>query len=304
MRKGLLQLILITTICQAYSQKPVTIFLNDNYEKTVKDSALYYNVSFILNDSIKVGPSLTYFFSAKKHSEGVYKDNNRIGLFNYYFENGNIFKTENYHKGQLDGNFDEWYKSGKKKEEGVYTSGKYEVENFWDSTGIQLVKKGTGNYYSQFNNGLIKERGDYKTYKKDGEWMGNHKNGNKYYQERYSNGELIKGVSYDTLGQEYIYTELRGTQGIKEFYKYVVKKLRYPSNARRRGIQGRVFVEFEVGKNGQVFNEQIIKGISVGCDNEVLRIIRSLPDDFFEPYTIRGQPEKQKIVLPITFQLG
>lgn len=304
MKKIISIIVLLTVAASGYGQKRTTSFLNDDYKKTVKDSASYFNVSFILADSTKVGLSITYFISAKKHIEGVYKDNNRIGLFNYYFENGNVLKTENYLDGRLDGNFDEWYENGNKREEGVYTSGKYAVENFWDSTNVLLLSKGTGDYYSLHNNGRINEQGEYKAHKKNGEWVGYHKNGKLYYKEKYSNEELVKGVSYDELGQSYKYTKMYGTEGLDEFYKYVARKMEYPANARERGVEGRVFVEFVVEKNGQVSNERIIKGIGAGCDKEVLRMIRSLPDDFFEPLTTRGQPEKQKIVLPIIFQLG
>lgn len=90
--------------------------------------------------------------------------------------------------------------------------------------------------------------------------------------------------------------------GMLAFYNYVRKKLKYPSQARRMGIEGRVFVEFIVDKDGTLTNVKAIKGIGAGCDEEAVRVIKSHPK--WSPGKQRGKAVKQKIVLPITFQLG
>ena len=55
--------------------------------------------------------------------------------------------------------------------------------------------------------------------------------------------------------------------GMSAFYKYVQKKMKYPSQARRMGIEGRVFVEFVVDKDGTLISVKAIKGIGAGCDD-------------------------------------
>ncbi len=90
--------------------------------------------------------------------------------------------------------------------------------------------------------------------------------------------------------------------GMSAFYKYVQKKMKYPSQARRMGIEGRVFVEFVVDKDGTLISVKAIKGIGAGCDEEAVRVIKSHPK--WSPGKQRGKAVKQKIVLPITFQLG
>lgn len=90
--------------------------------------------------------------------------------------------------------------------------------------------------------------------------------------------------------------------GMGAFYKYVQKKMKYPSQARRMGIEGRVFVEFVVDKDGTLISVKAIKGIGAGCDEEAVRVIKSHPK--WNPGKQRGKAVKQKIVLPITFQLG
>lgn len=91
-------------------------------------------------------------------------------------------------------------------------------------------------------------------------------------------------------------------EGISEFYKYVVENIKYPAQARRMNIEGRVYVEFVVGKDGKIFDAIAIKGIGAGCDEEAVRIIMGSPA--WNPAKQRGKPVKQRMVLPITFRLA
>ncbi len=90
--------------------------------------------------------------------------------------------------------------------------------------------------------------------------------------------------------------------GMQAFYKFVQKKLKYPAQARRMGIEGKVFVEFIVDKDGTITAVRSVKGIGAGCDEEAVRVIKSHPK--WKPGKQRGKPVKQKIILPITFKLG
>ena len=90
--------------------------------------------------------------------------------------------------------------------------------------------------------------------------------------------------------------------GMPAFYEYVSKNLKYPNQARRMGIEGRVFVQFVVGKNGSITDVTAIKGIGAGCDEEAVRVIKSSPN--WSPGKQRGKPVKVRMILPITFKLG
>lgn len=90
--------------------------------------------------------------------------------------------------------------------------------------------------------------------------------------------------------------------GLSAFYKYVAEHIRYPAQALRMDIEGRVFVQFVVERNGLLTQLEVIKGIGAGCDEEAIRIIRDSP-----PWTSakqRGRPVRQRMVLPIFFQLS
>ncbi|MFP4093937.1 MAG: energy transducer TonB [Cyclobacteriaceae bacterium] len=90
--------------------------------------------------------------------------------------------------------------------------------------------------------------------------------------------------------------------GMQAFYEFVGKNMKYPSQARRMGIEGKVFVQFVVDKDGSLSDVKAIKGIGAGCDEEAVRVIKSAPK--WNPGKQRGRPVRVRMVLPITFKLG
>ena len=80
--------------------------------------------------------------------------------------------------------------------------------------------------------------------------------------------EVIEEIDFDEPEEEVadeIFTIVEESAtpdgGMGAFYKYVQKKMKYPSQARRMGIEGRVFVEFVVDKDGSLVSVKAIKGI-------------------------------------------
>ncbi len=90
--------------------------------------------------------------------------------------------------------------------------------------------------------------------------------------------------------------------GLQAFYKFVGDNMKYPSQARRMGIEGRVYVQFVVDKDGNVTEVEAVKGIGAGCDEEAARVLRGSPK--FKPGKQRGRPVKVRMVLPIIFKLS
>jgi TonB family protein len=90
--------------------------------------------------------------------------------------------------------------------------------------------------------------------------------------------------------------------GADAFYKYIMNEIRYPLQARRMGIEGRVDVEFVVGKDGILSDVKAIKGIGAGCDEEAVRVLQNAPA--FKPGTQNGKPVFVRMVVPIVFKLN
>lgn len=98
-----------------------------------------------------------------------------------------------------------------------------------------------------------------------------------------------------------IQREAEPVGGIEMFYQYIRKNMQYPEEAKKKNVEGQVFVQFVVDELGQLTNIAIQKGIGYGCDEEAIRLIENSPN--WEPPLQRGIPITQKMVIPITFQL-
>ena len=65
--------------------------------------------------------------------------------------------------------------------------------------------------------------------------------------------------------------------GDLELRKFIAANIKYPEEAKAKKIQGKVFVQFIIDKNGDVVNPKIARGIDPILDNEAIRVIQSLP---------------------------
>jgi TonB family protein len=89
--------------------------------------------------------------------------------------------------------------------------------------------------------------------------------------------------------------------GMNEFYRFVAEGVRYPAEARRKGLEGIVFVEFLIQKDGSITEVKAIKGVSTDLDKEAVRIISKAPK--WRPATTRGKPVVDRFTFPIKFTL-
>jgi protein TonB len=89
--------------------------------------------------------------------------------------------------------------------------------------------------------------------------------------------------------------------GMAQFYEYVSANLKYPAPARRMRVEGKVFVEFVINKDGSITDVRAVKGIGAGCDEEAVRVIQNAPA--WNAGKQRGKPVRQRMVLPIFFKL-
>lgn len=89
--------------------------------------------------------------------------------------------------------------------------------------------------------------------------------------------------------------------GNEAMFKYIGENLEYPTEAKEAGIEGRVFVEFIVEKDGSISNVKIIRGIGHGCDEATKKIVESMPN--WEPGKQRGETVRVAFRMPVKFAL-
>tara|TARA_B100001175_G_scaffold21476_1_gene16035 strand:- start:81 stop:785 length:705 start_codon:yes stop_codon:yes gene_type:complete len=82
--------------------------------------------------------------------------------------------------------------------------------------------------------------------------------------------------------------------------KHIRKNFRYPEIAQEMGIQGRVYVNFIIAKDGKITNIRM-RGPDKNLENEAQRIIAKLPS--MTPGKQRGRPVRVPFSIPITFRL-
>ncbi len=113
-----------------------------------------------------------------------------------------------------------------------------------------------------------------------------------------------KSLEIDTSGEifEIAETAAEPIGGYAEFYTYVKESLVYPEQAKRIGVEGKVYVQFVVNTDGSLSDITVIRGIGAGCDAAAKKILENAPN--FNPAERAGKYVKQRIVLPINFKLG
>ncbi len=89
--------------------------------------------------------------------------------------------------------------------------------------------------------------------------------------------------------------------GEQKLMEFVAKNIKYPQIARETGIQGRVFVGFVVEPDGSISNVKLLRGIGGGCDEEAMRVIKSLPK--WKPGKQRGKAVRVSYQIPVFFKL-
>lgn len=110
-------------------------------------------------------------------------------------------------------------------------------------------------------------------------------------------------------GEERIYTQaavdkratfLHGTE--EQFLnRWVYEYIKYPENAIRNGIEGRVVAEFVVDAKGKVKDVEIVKGVDEELDAQVMKVIKASPK--WKPAQIKGRAVSVKISIPVEFKL-
>ncbi len=82
--------------------------------------------------------------------------------------------------------------------------------------------------------------------------------------------------------------------------KYLSKNIKYPARAKADSISGRVLVSFVVDKSGAVKDPKIVKSLHADCDEEALRVVRSMPQ--WTPGEKNGEKVDVLFTLPIQFE--
>ena len=89
--------------------------------------------------------------------------------------------------------------------------------------------------------------------------------------------------------------------GEEELFRFLGKNIKYPAMAKDAGIKGMVYVNFVVWIDGTIKDVKVLRGIGGGCDEEAMRVVKSMPK--WKPGKQRGKTVPVSYNLPIRFTL-
>ena len=89
--------------------------------------------------------------------------------------------------------------------------------------------------------------------------------------------------------------------GVDSLMSYLSDHVSYPELAKKKEVQGKVYVSFVVNKDGSISQSKLIKGIGAGCDEEALRVIQNMPK--WLPGENRDEKVRVRYRIPIKFVL-
>ncbi len=119
--------------------------------------------------------------------------------------------------------------------------------------------------------------------------------------------ESLEGIIVDPVavdeGEPYMIVEQMPEfpNGEDAMMQYIAEQVKYPAEAKKAGAYGRVFIGFIVEPDGSLSDFKVLRGIGYGCDEEALRVVKSMPK--WQPGMHRGKAVRVQYLVPVNFKL-
>ncbi|TDQ09404.1 energy transducer TonB [Pedobacter metabolipauper] len=313
-------------VSQAQKRQNVYFLKNSGKIVEVKDSAdfirivqepdsgaIHFNLKeYYINDKVKTigtvskfepalvyeGTLVCYNEQGKKEATVNYRAGKLVGLGYLFYPTGALKRVVDYDVNKL---------NDKPGVSGTGTPMEFRLDYFADSLGNVIVKDGNGHFTEKTTSksgDRFVEEGDYLNGLKNGQWTMKNATGTYWYTEKFDNGKFISGESFKD-GQTYSYRTMESFPmfkgGAEAFYKFLGRTIKYPREAEKQRIGGKVVLSFVVEKDGALSDIQILQGVYPSIDEEALRVVRLSPK--WNPGTQHGVPIRVKYNIPITFSL-
>jgi TonB family protein len=308
--------LLISTAFAQKSDSSVYYLNKKGAVVSAKDDADYKMV-FLPPDSA-VDKSLFvikgYYKNGKLKLLGYSKTNNLNlkfqGKVTVFFPDGHKMRITNYENGEMIGDITEFYPNGMfYNRETISKSATGEektlLQDCSDSNGKVLAKNGNGTWL-KLNGELTKvtEAGPVVNGIEEGEWHSRKSDSIEMLTE-YKNGKISSVASVYKLGEK-VYSYLEKAPvfpgGQEGFGKFIGSNIKYPAEAKKKAVHGKVTVSFIVDRDGSLSEIKVVKGIGSGCDEEAVNVIKLSPK--WEPGIHNGKAVRVLLSVPISFALA
>ncbi|HEY8404128.1 MAG TPA: TonB family protein [Flavobacteriales bacterium] len=162
---------------------------------------------------------------------------------------------------------------------GSYSDAKLETEN--------------GQFKYFYANGNPESEGHFKNGNKVGTWKRWSFDGTRK-PDRYYPDENFKAKTRSTNPAKF-------PGGTAALQKLIADSLKYPEEAKERGLEGTVYVTFTVDATGEVSRPEVSEGVHYLLNEEAMRFVSSMPT--WSPASKNGIPIDSNFIMPITFSL-
>lgn len=89
--------------------------------------------------------------------------------------------------------------------------------------------------------------------------------------------------------------------GQAALFDYLSKNIKYPADAEKKKVEGKVFVTFVVDTDGKITDVSLMRKVFPSLDAEAVRVISAMPN--WIPGKQKGQVVRVKYTVPIMFRL-
>jgi len=120
---------------------------------------------------------------------------------------------------------------------------------------------------------------------------------------------LFLSTGFETVQDEKVYTvsevstKPEPLMGQHTFQKKWSSKVAYPGDAIKEKVEGMVYIEFVVDKDGSIRDAAVRSGLGFGCDEAALEGFKEVSKDAWRPGVKNDLPVKVKMVLPFQFRI-
>ena len=87
------------------------------------------------------------------------------------------------------------------------------------------------------------------------------------------------------------------------FAKWIREHLVYPEDAKKAGLEGRVYVSVTIDEKGKLVNPAVYRSTNKIFEEEALRVISSAPDKWKPGLNAKGEPIALSLLIPVIFNL-
>lgn len=199
----------------------------------------------------------------------------------------------------------EWRDSTAGEVRDYYLTGQLQSREEFDNIRTRSYH-GTSEYFDK--TGLLTTHAEFAHGKRAGELRLYYPGGQLKRRERFADDGRTSGECFAPNGSPVPFFEFEimpryseGDGGFQSIVTAISRNFRYPKDARRRGIEGRVLVQFTVNAAGQVENVLVKQPLFPSIDAEAIKSVYSLKR--FTPGQQDGKAVSVSFTTPITLRL-